>query len=209
MNTAENEFLTWDGGFVAEESEFVVLDPGVCKFTVRGFERKIYDGKSDKIPNGTPYAEIEMEFVGTKGKTTVKERLYLLKRMQWKLTEFFAAIGQNPTIGQAFMPNWNAVIGSSGYAELEVNHYKDNNGNDRSNNRPNKFLKPNAPEIASAQQPAPVQTTLQPQPQPQPVQQAPVTPQQTTQPVQPAPAQQTQQTQPQQTTQAGFTPGAF
>ena len=32
MNTAENEFLTWDGGFVAEESEFVVLDPGVCKF---------------------------------------------------------------------------------------------------------------------------------------------------------------------------------
>ena len=26
MNTAENEFLTCDGGFVAEESEVVVLD---------------------------------------------------------------------------------------------------------------------------------------------------------------------------------------
>ena len=164
MNPEENEFLTWDSGFVAEESEFVVLDPGVCKFTVKNFERKIYDGKSDKIPNGTPYAEIEMEFVGTKGKTTVRERLYLLKRMQWKLTEFFTAIGQNPVIGQTFMPNWNAVIGSSGYAELEVNHYKDNNGNDRSNNRTNKFLKPDAPEIASAQQPVQVQ----------PVQAAPV-----------------------------------
>ncbi|MCR1896743.1 hypothetical protein NSA02_07960 [Ligilactobacillus murinus] len=208
MNTAENEFLTWDSGFTAEESEFVVLDPGVCKFTVKNFERKIYDGKSDKIPNGTPYAEIEMEFVGTKGKTSVKERLYLLKRMQWKLTEFFTAIGQNPVIGQTFMPNWNAVIGSFGYAELEVNHYQDNNGNDRSNNRVKKFLKPDAPEIASAQQPAPqqpapVQTMVQPQPQPQPVQQAPVTPQQTTQPVQPAPVQ------PQQPAQGGFTPGAF
>lgn len=198
MNNTENEFLTWDGGFVAEESEFVVLDPGVCKFTVKNFERKIYDGKSDKIPNGTPYAEIEMEFVGTKGKTTVKERLYLLKRMQWKLTEFFAAIGQNPTIGQAFMPNWNAVVGSSGYAELEVNHYKDNSGNDRSNNRPNKFLKPNAPEIASAQQPMQVQ----------PVQATPAQTQVTqSQPVQ----QQVQQptVQPQQPTQGSFTPGAF
>ncbi len=202
MNPEENEFLTWDSGFTAEESEFVVLDPGVCKFTVKNFERKIYDGKSDKIPNGTPYAEIEMEFVGTKGKTSVKERLYLLKRMQWKLTEFFTAIGQNPVIGQTFMPNWNAVIGSFGYAELEVNHYQDNNGNDRSNNRVKKFLKPDAPEIASAQQPvpqqpAPAQTTVQPQPQP--VQQAPVTPQ----PVQPAPVQ------PQQPAQGGFTPGAF
>ncbi len=144
-----------------------------------------------------------MEFVGTKGKTSVKERLYLLKRMQWKLTEFFTAIGQNPVIGQTFMPNWNAVIGSFGYAELEVNHYQDNNGNDRSNNRAKKFLKPDAPEIASAQQTAPAQTTVQPQPQPQPVQQAPVTPQQTTQPVQPAPVQ------PQQPAQGGFTPGAF
>lgn len=198
MNNTENEFLSWDSGFIAEESEFVVLDPGVCKFTVKEFERKIYDGKSEKIPNGTPYAEIEMEFVGAKGKTTVKERLYLLKRMQWKLTEFFAAIGQNPTIGQAFMPNWNAVVGSSGYAELEVNHYKDNSGNDRSNNRPNKFLKPNAPEIASAQQPMQVQ----------PVQATPAQTQVTqSQPVQ----QQVQQptVQPQQPTQGSFTPGAF
>lgn len=195
MNNTENEFLSWDSGFIAEESEFVVLDPGVCKFTVKNFERKIYDGKSEKIPNGTPYAEIEMEFVGTKGKTTVKERLYLLKRMQWKLTEFFAAIGQNPTIGQAFMPNWNAVIGSFGYAELEINRYKDNSGNDRSNNQIKKFLNPNAPEIANAQQPQVVQATPA---------QTQVT---QSQPVQ----QQVQQptVQPQQQQQTGFTPGAF
>lgn len=195
MNNTENEFLSWDSGFIAEESEFVVLDPGVCKFTVKGFERKIYDGKSEKIPNGTPYAEIEMEFVGAKGKTTVKERLYLLKRVQWKLTEFFAAIGQNPTIGQAFMPNWNAVIGSFGYAELEINRYKDNSGNDRSNNQIKKFLNPNAPEIANAQQPQVVQATPA---------QTQVT---QSQPVQ----QQVQQptVQPQQQQQTGFTPGAF
>lgn len=137
----ENEFLNWGDSFVAQENEFVVLPEGQYQFTVTGFERKNYDGNSDKIPNGTPYAELSLEFTGNEGKTTVTERLYLLKRLSWKLTEFFGSIGQNPVNGQAFNPNWNAVLGSTGEAELVINNYKNKDGQDCQNNRVKKFLK--------------------------------------------------------------------
>jgi hypothetical protein len=153
MNS-ENEFLNWGDSFVAQENEFVVLPEGEYQFTVTGFERKNYDGNSDKIPNGTPYAELSLEFTGNEGKTTVTERLYLLKRLSWKLTEFFGSIGQNPVNGQAFNPNWNTVLGSTGRAELVVNSYKNKDGQDRKNNRVKKFLKPAEAEIGQS---APVQ----------------------------------------------------
>ena len=61
----ENEFLDWNGSFIATESEFKLFEEGDYPFTVKGFERKIYDGQS-KIPNGTHYAEIEFEFMNPK-----------------------------------------------------------------------------------------------------------------------------------------------
>lgn len=154
----ENEFLNWGDSFVAQENEFVVLPEGEYQFTVTGFERKNYDGNSDKIPNGTPYAELSLEFTGNEGKTTVTERLYLLKRLSWKLTEFFGSIGQNPVNGQAFNPNWNTVLGSTGKAELVVNSYKNKDGQDRQNNRVKKFLKPeNVQQTQPVQQVTPTQ----------------------------------------------------
>ena len=139
----ENEFLGWDTGFIAEESTFALLPAGEYQFTVTGMERKIYDGPSDKIPNGAPYAELSIEVSGAEGKTTVKERLYMMKKFQWKLTEFFSAIGQTPVIGQPFNPNWSLVIGSQGRVKLEINSYI-SKGEERQNNRIKEFLKGSA-----------------------------------------------------------------
>lgn len=151
MNNNENEFLNWDEGWVAEESEFTLLPEGTYPFKVTNLERKIYSGQSDKIPNGAPYAEVTCEVNGgEKGKTTIKERLYLMKKFTWKLTQFFNSIGQVQKLGEPFRPNWNQVIGSSGQAKVEVNNYTDKDGNKKQNNRIKEFLKPSAQSVTPA-----------------------------------------------------------
>lgn len=166
MNNNNNEVIGWGDSFTAEESEFTLISPGNYPFTVKEMERKIYDG-SGKIPNGTPYAEVKCEVTGPEGTTSIIERLYLLKRMQWKLTQFFQSIGQPVVVGQPFQPNWNAVVNAKGMAEVEVNTYK-KDGEEKKNNRIKNFLKPGEgkPE-GSPQQSYQQQPSQQPQPTPQ------------------------------------------
>ena len=141
-NAMDNEFLDWDGSFVAEESQFTTLKDGDYPFEVTKIERKMYDGNSQKIPNGAPYAEVSLRFDGgEQGNTTVTERLYLLKSLAWKLTEFFGSIGQASVVGQPFKPNWNAVVGSHGVATLTIHKYTGRDGQERSNNQVKKFKK--------------------------------------------------------------------
>lgn len=174
MMNNENEFLGWDEGFIAEENEFTLLPAGEYSFTVTNYERKIYDGNSDKIPNGAPYAEVSVEIVGNEGKTTVKERLYLMKKFSWKLTQFFSSIGQAPVIGQPFQPNWSRVIGSIGRAKITINKYQVQ-GEERQNNRISEFLA--APAQPVYQQPVqPVTPNYQQPAQPQPPVQNPTQP---------------------------------
>ncbi|WP_270364373.1 hypothetical protein [Enterococcus malodoratus] len=159
----ENEFLGWGDSFIAEESSFTLLPAGEYPFTVTGFERKIYDGNSTKIQNGTPYAEIEMEFTGAEGTTKVIDRLYMVKKWQWKLTQFFTGIGQAPIIGQPFAPNWGTVVGSRGRAKLLINEYtSQKTGKENKNNQIDEYLAPVANSGVVSQ---PTQQQTQPQQQ--------------------------------------------
>lgn len=148
MNNQNNEFLNWGEGFTAQENEFVLLDEGVYNFTVTKMEKKVYDGNSTKIPNGCPYAELTIQVESQKGTANIKERLYLMKSMLWKLTQFFAGIGQPVVTGQPFTPNWSTVIGSTGKAEITQHHYTNQNGDDRTNNQIGRYLKPQDPTPA-------------------------------------------------------------
>lgn len=148
MNNQNNEFLNWGEGFTAQEDEYVLLDEGVYNFTVTKMEKKVYSGNSTKIPNGCPYAELTIQVPSQKGNANLTERLYLLKSMQWKLTQFFAAIGQPVVVGQVFNPNWNTVIGSTGKAEVVQHNYTNQNGDNRTNNQVNRYLKPDDPTPA-------------------------------------------------------------
>ena len=148
MNNENNEFLQWGEGFTAQENEFVLLDEGVYNFTVSKMEKKVYDGNSAKIPNGCPYAELTIQVESQKGTANIKERLYLMKSMLWKLTQFFAGIGQPVVTGQPFTPNWSTVIGSKGKAEITQHYYTNQNGDDRTNNQISRYLKPQDPTPA-------------------------------------------------------------
>lgn len=151
-----NEMLDWDSAIDAVESEFIILPAGVYPFQITNMERKIYDGQSEHIPNGTKFVEITLKIASEKGDVSVKDSIFMLKKWQWKLTQFFSGIGQNVVIGQPFQPNWQTVVGSFGTVEIEVNKYKNREGNERENNRVKKYV------TQTQQQPTPQQMQQQP-----------------------------------------------
>lgn len=138
----ENEFLSWEGSFIAEESSFMLLPVGEYDFLIKNMERKYYDG-AGSIPNGAPYAEVHLECTGPNGSSLVKDKLFLMKSWQWKLTQFFTSIGQAPITGQPFTPNWSQVIGSKGRLKIKIN--TSNNDPDKKFNNVDVYLEPKQP----------------------------------------------------------------
>lgn len=156
--------LSWDST-IEKESSFVLLEPGEYNFTVKNMTRGQYTpGPSAKITEPCPMAELELDVTDSKGQTaTVKENLILHTSLEWKISQFFISIGQKVK-GEPFVPNWGAVIGTSGRGEFDTRKYTAN-GEEREANQVKNFLEPvaNNADAAQTQQP---QTQAQPNTQP-------------------------------------------
>lgn len=179
----------WDDEISNEGTPFVLFPAGDYPFTVTNFERSTYQpaqGYQSKVPTGCLMAVLSLEFVNpaTGEKSTIKEKLYLYEKGEWRISEFFVAIGQKKK-GEPVRPNWQAVLGATGMAKLEVNKYtKKGETEEKQNNRVKNFLEPSevpiqqvVPQQPMQQAPAQqVQQNYQTQPQQPMQQQAPVTP---------------------------------
>jgi len=138
------------GDMIENDSSFTLLPEGVYPFTVVSFERGEHAG-SDKIPPcKKAVLTIELDG-GALGTTEITENLFLHSKQEWKLCQFFTAIGQRKK-GEQMRMNWQAVPGAKGWAEVIINKYKNKNGEDRQNNRIDKYLDP-----AEVKQAAPTQ----------------------------------------------------
>lgn len=138
------------GDTIENDSSFTLLPEGVYPFTVVGFERGEHAG-SDKIPPcKKAVLTIELDG-GALGTTEITENLFLHSKQEWKLCQFFTAIGQRKR-GEQMRMNWQAVPGAKGWAEVIINKYKNKNGEDRQNNRIDKYLDP--AEVKPAATPA-------------------------------------------------------
>ena len=136
---------------IENDSSFTLLPEGVYPFTVVSFERGEHAG-SDKIPPcKKAVLTIELDG-GALGTTEITENLFLHSKQEWKLCQFFTAIGQRKK-GEQMRMNWQAVPGAKGWAEVVVNKYKNRDGEDRQNNRVGKYLDP--AEVRPAQTAAP------------------------------------------------------
>ncbi len=126
--------LDWDSE-ISAESSFVLLPEGEYPFTVISFERKYHNG-SEKLP-ACPKAELKIEIDGGEnGKSFVTHNLFVSRKTEGLLCEFFTAIGMKKH-GEPVRMNWQAVPGASGRCKIGVRTY---NGNEY--NEIKKFLKP-------------------------------------------------------------------
>ena len=125
---------------IENDSSFTLLPEGNYPFTVKAFERGEFAG-SDKMPP-CKKAVLTLEVDGgALGTTEITENLFLHSRAEWKLCQFFTAIGHRKR-GEQLHMDWNRVTGARGWVSLIVNKYKTKDGENRENNRVDKFLDP-------------------------------------------------------------------
>lgn len=137
-----DQAYNWDST-IQNDSSYTLLPDGVYPFTVTGFERAYHNG-SDKLPP-CPKAVVTFQVDGGQlGTVELQENLFLHSRAEWKLCEFFVAIGQRKK-GEPLQMNWQKVPGARGMCELGHRTY---NGNDY--NQVKKFLEPAATPMPQA-----------------------------------------------------------
>lgn len=96
--------LGWDSPITAENS-FVILPAGEYDFKVDKMTRGQYNpSQTSKIRESAPKAELEITLFGNGESTTTTENLILHSKTEWKLSEFFIAIGQKQP-GEPLNPN--------------------------------------------------------------------------------------------------------
>jgi hypothetical protein len=73
--------------------------------------------------------------------------------MNWLITQFFVGIGQTDGKSDTFKPNWDAIAGTTGRVQIEINKY-----NNKESNRVKKFYPKNeaAPATAAANKDKPL-----------------------------------------------------
>jgi len=143
----DNEYMTmddigkelgWDDEIEKESPDFVTVPEGDYDFRIIGFERSRYTpGPGAKLPPCN-MAVLNVEIVNSLGICNIQHRLYLHTRMEGRLSEFFASIGQKKK-GERVRMNWNMVPGATGRCRVTIRNYKNKDGEDRQTNQISKF----------------------------------------------------------------------
>lgn len=147
--------LGWDDEISNDSGAFLLLEEGDYNFTVTAFERGRFPG-SAKIPACNK--AILTLTVEAEGRTAdVKYDLILWSTLEWKLSEFFRAIGQKKK-GEPLRPRWNEVVGSKGRARFRPREYTKKDGTTGYANDVDKFYDYDPAVLAAAS--APKQTSI-------------------------------------------------
>ena len=131
--------LDWDSEIENEGSEFIVAEPGDYEFTVTGFERGRFQGSAKMPPCNQAKLTIRLDL--PEGTCEIKHNLFLHSKTEWKLCEFFTAIGQRQS-GQRVAMNWNTVIGSKGRCKVSKRSFESRDGKTLWANDIDKFYAP-------------------------------------------------------------------
>ena len=136
----ENNAMSWDSSVEAESTapQYVLLPAGEYNFDVVNFERGNFPGSAKMC--ASPKAIITLKHTTANGETCqIRYDLILNKLVEFKLSEFFRAIGQKKP-GEALRPDWNSVVGSRCRAKVKQRTYIGKDGKDHTTNDIESFL---------------------------------------------------------------------
>ena len=128
--------IGWDDEISNDGGQYIVLEEGDYNFTVSAFERARYPG-SAKIP-ACNKAVLTLAVDTPGGTASVKYDLILWSSLEWKISEFFRAIGQKKH-GEKLRPQWGAVVGSKGRGRFKPREYDKKDGSKSKVNDVEKF----------------------------------------------------------------------
>jgi hypothetical protein len=132
----EYDEIGYEGTIENEDGGFVLLPDGNYDFTVNKVTRSRYEG-SDKMPSCNAVS-VELTVWGAGGdKTIITERFFLIKKFEWKLSQFFLSIGLKKH-GEQLVMRWN-IEGYKGKCKVYIDNYKKQDGSDGQSNKIKKF----------------------------------------------------------------------
>ena len=147
QNNTQCVSYDWDSTFQNEEKTFTLLPDGDYSFVVTGFERGSFEG-SEKMP-ACPMAILTMDVTNGTDSGTIQDRLFLNSRSEWRICQFFTAIGQRRH-GEAIKPNWSKVQGSRGTLKLEISKFTKRDGTQGENNKVKQYYEKQSAPAAQA-----------------------------------------------------------
>lgn len=158
-NNVNDVAMTWDEEIQNDGEGFRVLPEGEYDFTVTDFTRGRFEGSAKMA--ACPKAELTIKIHDHDGDVTVTENLFLNRKVEWKLCQFFTAIGHRRH-GETLRMNWNAVKGAKGRCKVGIRKWTGNDGKEHENNEITAFLKPSETVAAPQSQGATASYTQPP-----------------------------------------------
>lgn len=158
MNNTPDRELSWDDEIENEGREYVLLPAGDYPFQVVNLEKARHDNPNSKVPP-CPKAILTLRVTDPRSGQTadVGCNLLLHSQQEWKLCEFFSAIGLRRK-GERLRMDWGRVVGSRGYLALSVREYTRRDGDVGKSNDVKRFYPaeeaPAAPAAPAYAQPA-------------------------------------------------------
>jgi len=143
--------LSWESPIANDGSIFTLLPEDTeCDFEVTELQ-KTRDNKRN-----CPCAKVKLSLNSDVGRTTVTENLSLHTDLEWKLAQFFTALGMRKH-GESLVPDWNRVPGKRGRCTVSVGDpWTGDDGKVRQSNHVKRFLEPDDvhPSAAEPEPPA-------------------------------------------------------
>lgn len=138
---------------IENDNNFVLIPPGVYRYTVSAIGRH-HHGGSEKLPP-CPKAEVTITIEHEDERHDVKSNLFLHPKCEGLLCAFFTSVGMRKS-GEPLTMDFPGSIGRVGYAEISIRKY-----NDKEYNEVKKFL---SPEEGAKKAGAPVAPATPPRP---------------------------------------------
>lgn len=130
--------LGWDSEIANEGSEFIVAEEGDYDFVIQKFERGRFAGSAKMPPCNQAELYVKLVIPGEEGECVVRDKLFLHSKSEWKLCEFFSAIGQRQK-GERVRMNWNMVPGATGRCRVSKRSFVGKDGKTKWTNDIDKY----------------------------------------------------------------------
>jgi len=105
------------------------LPPGKYPFDVIALNKGFFEG-SEKMPECYEATYTIRLKGGPLGDFDVDERFFLVRKMEWKVCQFFTSIGHRKK-GEKINPKWDKAVGASGMCEVSTRKFKNDQGEER------------------------------------------------------------------------------
>ncbi|MBQ8556171.1 MAG: hypothetical protein IJ438_09925 [Clostridia bacterium] len=125
-NNQQPRELNWDDPIANEDIELPFLPDGDYPFQVVSFEKARHNPREGgKLPPCNKAILTVRVTDRMSGRTAdIRHSLFLHTSMEWRLCEFFSAIGQRQK-GETLKMDWSRIVGSSGLCKIKKQERRD------------------------------------------------------------------------------------